>query len=436
VIFTPLFLVLLLAGVLPAALASRAPEFVVLGVAYDFLLIAAAIADFALVPGPRALPCSRQVAEQLSLGVSNPVRIKIFNPGPFWLSARLRDEAPVQFETSGHTANLRLPPRTETIYTYQVTPNRRGDYAFGDLNLRLGGPLGLVIRQIRVAQACAVKVYPNLRQVKEFDLMARRGRLSEAGVHWTRMRGHGTAFESLRDYQPDDDYRRIDWKATARRAKLIVQDYETERSQNVLLLLDLGRLMTGEHQGMSKLDYAVNAALMLAYVAALNGDRVGLLCFSSTVESYQPPKRGKQQVLRILAQLYAVQPKLVEPDYALALQYLSLHARKRALIIVLTDVVDTHVSAELVVRLRALAPAHLPLCVTMRDASLAALAEQEPRDLDKAFQRALAVKTLAEREEALAQLRNGGVLVLDTRPEDLSVSLVNRYLQVKARSLL
>ncbi len=433
---TPLFLILLALGALPLGLAASYPPFAFVALAYNGLVIAAVVADLALMVRFAPAQCAREVARELSLGTANPVAVHISNLHRRDLRVLLKDEPPQGFEVEGGIAYLRVPARTEVTHRYHVTPRRRGDYAFGAVNFRFFGPLGLIALQRRMPHPQQVRVYPNLAQVREFDLLARRGRLLQAGLRLSRWRGRGTEFESLRDYLPDDDFRRINWKASARRAKLTSHEYEAERSQNVLLVLDLGRLMTTEHQGMSKADYAVNAALLLGYVCALAGDRVGLLLFSSEIEGYLPPGRGKAQVFRLLRELYRAEPKMIEPDYAGAFHYLNMRSRRRTLVVVFTDIVDPAVSEDLVAQMRALFPAHLPLCVTMKDASLAAMATQEAVAPPSIYERAVAIKTLREREEALAILRNGGVLVLDTRPEDLTVDLVNRYLEVKARALL
>lgn len=433
---TPLFLLLLALGALPLALAARYPPLTAVALAYNALLFAVVTADLGLMVRLAPVECTREVAKELSLGIPNSVALRIINRRRREARLLVKDEAPEGFEVEGNLAYLRVPARTEVRHRYHVTPRRRGDYAFAALNFRFFGPLGLLALQRRVPQPQQVRVYPNLTQVREFDLLARRGRLLQAGLRLSRWRGRGTEFESLRDYLPDDDFRRINWKASARRARLTSHEYEAERSQNVLMVLDLGRLMTTEHQGMSKVDYAVNAALLLGYVCVSAGDRVGLLLFSSQIEGYLPPGRGKAQVFRLLRELYRAEPKMVEPDYAGAFHYLNMRSRRRTLVVVFTDIVDPAVSQDLVAQMRALFPAHLPLCVTMKDASLAAMAAHEPADLPSTYQRAVAIKALRDRDEALAVLRNGGVLVLDTRPEDLTVDLVNRYLEVKARALL
>ena len=189
-------------------------------------------------------------------------------------------------------------PDSRHAAAYHLRPTQRGDYEFGDIYLRVRGRLGMVHRLVRVPAARQVKVYPNMRETARFDLLARRGRLQQAGIRKARLQGAGREFESLREYQPDDELRRIDWKATARRGELISRQYEVERSQNVMLVLDVGRTMLAEVDGIQKLDYAINAALMLAYVATQSDDKVGLLVFADTVQTYLAAQERPRAGLR------------------------------------------------------------------------------------------------------------------------------------------
>src|SRR5919199_2983552 len=197
--------------------------------------------------------------------------------------------------------------------------------------------------------------------------MARRSRLEEFGIHRSRLAGRGTEFERIRDYTPDDEYRRIDWKATARRHRPMTRVYEVERSQNVFLVLDAGRMMAGRAGPLAKLDYAVNAALMLAHVALGCGDRVGLMVVSDDVDAYLPLGKGQAQFNQCLELLYGVEARLCHVDYRAALEQIARRCKRRSLVVFFTDLVDEETSAELVTYMRLLRPVHLPLCVTLRD---------------------------------------------------------------------
>jgi uncharacterized protein (DUF58 family) len=296
--------------------------------------------------------------------------------------------------------------------------------------------MGLVARQHCVSREQAVKVYPNLVETAKFTLMARRGRLEMGGIRAARLVGAGREFESLRDYQPDDEYRRIDWKATARRGKLVSRQYEVEKSQNVILVLDVGRTMLSEIDGIAKLDYAVNAALLLAYVATLSDDNVGLLVFDDQVRTWIPPKKGRGQVYRLLDALYNAKANKTEPDYRQALGYVKARWRRRSLMICFTDLWDPDSSQRTISELISLQPRHLVACVTLMDTNVLRRVEAPLAAPQDAYERAVALQVLNDREKASAELKQRGVLVVDTPADKLSAALVNRYLEVKEKMML
>jgi uncharacterized protein (DUF58 family) len=317
-----------------------------------------------------------------------------------------------------------------------VRPPRRGDYRFGDLNLRWESPLRLLTRQARFPCATNVKVYPNLAGVQAYDLVVRKNRIWELGLRATRVLGAGNEFERLRDYQPDDEYRRINWKATARRGKPISAEYQTERSQNLVALLDVGRMMRSPVGEIDKLDYAINAVLLLAYVATAKGDRVGMLAFADKPLVWLAPRSGRGQFYRILETLYAVQAQRVEPDYATALSYFSVQQQKRSLAVLFTDLTGSVGMDALVAQMTRLRRTHLPLLVTVADPAVQGLAEQRVRDSRSLYERTAAEQALDERGLAIERLRSHGVSTLDVPADELSVAVINRYLDLKARTQL
>jgi uncharacterized protein (DUF58 family) len=383
-----------------------------------------------------ALELQRRVDDKLSLGAENVVTLRVRNRCPLVLRLLVKDDPPAAFVTDRRTCELVLPPYAETSVSYHTRPLTRGRYGFGDLHVRGRTLLGLSHWQRRVPAAQEVAVYPNLLEVRRYQLLARSDRLRQAGFRLTRRLGQGTVFESLREYSPDDDFRSIDWKATARRHHPISRQYETERSQTVILMLDAGRMMSTLIGDLSRLDYALNAALMLAYVAVERDDAVGLVAFADGVKAFVPPRKGHRQVGLITEALYDLQPALVEPDYAEAFALLSARARKRALVVCFTDLVDVDASSRLLGHMAALAPHHLPLLVTLRDSDLQRAARRSPEDVSETYQRALAGQVLSDRATALEVLRRRGVMVLDTLPEKLTVAAVNEYLGLKARGRL
>lgn len=379
---------------------------------------------------------ARQHDTKLSLGAENPVQLSVRNrsprPAKFWL----RDEPPDVFTIEQRLFSGLIPPRQSWQTTYHVRPLQRGDYEFGNLNLRWLGPLGLVVRQARVEAKAAVKVYPNLLDVRRYDLLLRRNRLQELGLRHTRMFGEGTEFERLREYLPDDEFRRINWKATARRHRPVTTEYQTERSQSVVAVLDTGRMMQSPVEQIAKLDYVVNAVLFLAYVATGKGDKVGLMTFADDVAQFVNPRQGRGQFYRMLELLYSVRAQPVEPNYRRALSYLALKQRKRALIVIFTDLSGGVSMQSLVSHVSVLARRSLPLVVTISDPDVHAAAHQQPTDSMTVYQRVAAAQLLDERQLALDTLRRQGVLTLDVPANQLSMAVINRYLALKGRTLL
>lgn len=443
------------------ALGTFAPAMLYVAIGYLALVVAMVAADRFLSPQARDFSMSRQNDSRLSLGAENRIVISVMNSSRRTVRLVARDEYPPEFRSgviilnadalvapgeSPHPKSSGERPATvrprETIQlAYYVNPPRRGDYRFGDLNLRWWGILGLVIRQARYPAAEPVKVYPNLLDIRKYELQARKGMLQEIGLRQARMLGSGTEFERLREYQMDDEFRKIDWKATARRGKPVTREFETEKSQTIMCLLDTGRLMrppvndaaNQSGHALAKLDYAVNAVLMLSYVAGLRGDRVGLLAFADDVTSYLVPKAGRGQFYKMLATLYAVESQPVESDYVRAFSYLGARHKKRSLIVIFSDIATGIAADTLVRQIAPLSPRHVPLLVAISDPTVVQLARQVPRNSVSVYERAVAEQLIDERALILEKLRQRGVLTLDVPANQLTVAVVNKYLELKAR---
>jgi uncharacterized protein (DUF58 family) len=308
--------------------------------AFDALLLGAVLLDFVRAPGARDLAIARDVDPRLSLGAENLVRLQARNLGTRRARLLLRDDYPPPFTATAEEMALDVAAGHETEARYKVMPHRRGDERFLDIHVESTGELGLARRAFSVAAAEPVKVYPNLLGVERMKLFARRQQLSLLGMHRVRKRGTGGEFEKLRPYTPGDEFRRINWKATARRRRPVTADYETEKSQSVLLLLDAGRRMAPWVEGLTKLDYAVNAALMLSYVASQNDDLVGLVVFSHELKTFLAPRKGRLQHRRIMERLYACEAELAYVDYRRCFTEIASRVTKRSLVVIFTDVLD------------------------------------------------------------------------------------------------
>lgn len=402
--------------------------------------------DWRLAEDVGRFEVSRLHDSKLSLGAENAIRLEVRNrrrrPTDLWV----RDEPPEPFIAEQVLFEGRVEVRETWTATYHVRPPRRGDYRFGDVTLRWMGPLGLVTRQGAVAEIgtlegvvqgpVPVKVYPNLLNVRRYDLLLRQNRLRELGLRHTRLVGEGTEFERLREYLPDDDFRHIDWKATARRNRPVTTEYRTERSQTIIAAVDAGRMMQSPVAEMAKLDYVINAALFLGYVAGGVGDKVGVMTFADDVQHYLAPRQGRGQFYRMLEFLYAVEPQPVEPNYERALTYLALKQRKRALVILFTDLSDGGSMAQLEAHVSLLARRMLPLVVTISDPDVVAAARDRPVDTQAVYRQAVAVDLLQQRRTVLERLERKGVLTLDVPANELSIAVINRYLELKLRRRL
>ncbi|MEN6372910.1 MAG: DUF58 domain-containing protein [Armatimonadota bacterium] len=428
-------LYLALAGV-PLAFSGLVPIAGWIGLVYIVVVFAAALADWLLSPKGSSVDVERRCEDKLSIGMANPVEISLRSRSKQPLDMIVRDEPPYTFDIDGNTSKVKLAPRENHEITYHITPHVRGDFEFGDIFIRFKGPLGLAVRQCRIPAAKPVKVYPNLMDIRKYDLLLRRGRTLDAGTRRIRLYGRGTEFESLRDYVPDDEFRQVDWKASARRGRMISRQYQVERSQNVMILLDAGRTMSVRVEEMAKLDYAINVALMLAYIAAAGDDKVGLLTFAEKVEQFLPPANGRTQALSIMQALYNVPITTEESDYNKALLYLAHRWRKRSLVVVFTDLLDPESSRQIITNLQTLASTHLCMCVAISDSNVVASARTVPNETAQVYEKAAAVEVLNERQQAIAVLQRAGVVVVDSEPGTLSPAVINRYLQIKERTRL
>jgi uncharacterized protein (DUF58 family) len=424
---------------LPLALGSLFRPLFALALLY--LVVLAMVVYFDVRHGPKRgdLTVERGHDLRLSLGEPNVVTLCVrWKRGAaggrhrFWL----RDEPPSEIPGPVPLLEGYIEPGGEWEGRYELRPVRRGNYEFGSVWLRIETPLRLIVRQFSYPLIEPAHVYPNLRAIQRYDLMAQRGRLAELGVHRTRYRGRGNEFERLRDYEPDDEYRRINWKATARRNRPITIEYETERSQSVLLLLDSGRLMGSPVGDLDKLDHALNSALLLAYVASKKGDRVGALAYADQVRSFVPPARGDRQFQLLLDALHALRALPVESDPRRMVSTLAARQSRRSLAILFTDLAAEIEADALVASLSLLARRHLVVVASLSDPDLMALADRLPDDSHQAYEKVVARRLLDERRTLVERLERLGIATLQGSPEALTPAVINHYLETKARSRL
>jgi uncharacterized protein (DUF58 family) len=415
------------------------PEEVVAGVrlfvaAFDGGVLLLMAVDAALawrsVRGGR-LTVRRERPARLSLGAENEVALVLENLGPLRLSLLVRDAPPPAFRAEPELLAASVPGRGRRRVSYRLLPTERGNFHFGDVAVRCRGPLGLASVDRSFPAGEAMQVYPNLLEVRRYEALVRTTLVRAGGYRAKRLPGAGREFSHYRDYTPDDDYRHVSWKATARRNKPITAVFESEHSQDVLFALDVGRTMAARVGTLTKLDHAINAVLMLTHVSQTFQDNLGLLVFSHTVHLYLPPAKGRAQHARFLQALYSVKPELCYVNYREAFSHLIARHPKRALTMVFTDLLDTVVSREYLDAAALLRRFHLPLTLAVADVPLRQLAARTPRGPEEMYDVLVARDLLDGRAELLASLERQGVLVVDTVPDQLTIDAVNRYLALK-----
>lgn len=417
------------------ALAQLSPLFWLVALAYHAILLGLLVADARGLP-VKGWEAVRDLPSPFSLGARQEILVGVRNPRAAGLEAVLADHSPAELGPQPREVAGTFDEHGEWIAVYTTRARRRGAYRFEALDLRVGRPRGWWLRQLRLPISQPAAVYPSVVAIRRYQLTLRRGMPPRQGRRRAQPPGAATAFAGLREYLPGDDPRRINWKATARRDHPISVEVEAERGQQVLILLDCGRLMTAPAGALSKLDHAVNAALLLGWLAQQQGDRVGLLAFTDDVNSYLPPQRGARQVNRLSETLYGISAQFVEPDYGVAFAQLARRVTRRSLVVLLTDVLDPATSGELVRQALWLSRRHLVLVVAMEDPALAAAVGAPLDSSARAYEWAAAEDLLAARRRSFETLRRGGVLGLDVPADALSPSLVERYLELKERALL
>ena len=408
----------------------------VVAVAYAAALVALAVIEAIRMPAAGGLSARRFLPRPLSLGAAQTVRLEIDNPAAAGLLVEVADHAPAGLSSSPRIVTGEFSADGTVRVEYLVRPPHRGAYGFGRVDIRWRRSRGLWMRQAGVDLDEVVAVYPNVLAVREYELRLRRGMPALAGLRRAKPPGATTAFSGLRDYVRGDELRRISWKATARADRPVTTVVEAERGQQAVIVIDCARLMTAPAGELTKLDHAVNAALLLAWVAQSQGDRVGLMTFSDEVRSYLAPGRGSTQVSRISQALYAIPAEYSEPDFGEALSFLAARLNRRSLVTILTDVLDPEASSELVDHVLRLSSRHLVLVVAMSDPEVLAARDSPIMSSRDAYRWAAAEELLAARRRSFEILRRGGVLGLDVTAGELSPSLVERYLELKERALL
>lgn len=421
---------------LPAALVFLGHPFAVVALGLDGVAAVLWTVDLALARSGAAARLSRILPDHVLRGRPFEITLVVENPSPRPIDVRIWDRLPVGFSPRSAAFALRVSAFGRAVTTWRAAADARGDPALLPPAGERCSPLGFATWPLPGAGAAALRVIPDVAPAASFDALLRQRRLAELGVRPARERGEGTEIVSLRPYASGDPYGVIDWKATARMARLVSRERQAERRQTVVLLVDAGRRMAREASGRSRLDRAIEAALLLGHAALRADDRVGLVAFADKPLAVVAPLRTPSQGGALARALYALQPVLREPPYsAIAARVLDRFPR-RALVVLFTDVAEPTAIGSLAAPLRFLSRRHLVLCAVFQDPAIAAAMRQPPADLGALYSAGAAAELWLERARGLAELRRAGVRVLEAAAAELPVAAVNEYLKIKARRLL
>ena len=383
----------------------------------------------------RGLSVVRTMADRFSNGDDNEVRLRVESNYHFPISLEVIDEIPFIFQRRDVCFRARLEKQGSTTIKYSLRPTRRGVYGFGQIRAFVASPLGLLQRRFTCGEPQDVKVYPSFLMLHQYELLAISNNLTEMGIKRIRRVGHHTDFEQIKDYVVGDDFRTINWKASARRSKLMVNVYQDERSQQLYNVIDKGRVMQQAFRGMTLLDYSINASLVLSYVAMYKEDRAGLATFSSDFDSFVPASRRPGHLQTLMETLYAQQTEFGETDYSALVAHFNKHVSKRSLVVLYTNFTGMVSLQRQLPYLQQLNSRHRLLVVFFEDEELKEYIKDSLRtsNTESYYRHVMADRFAYEQRLIVSTLRQHGILSLLTTPDSLSVDVINRYLEMKSR---
>ena len=418
-----------------AAIAGATAAAIAIAVA-DGVLLVLAVGDVAYATSPASLRPARALPDALTMGAPAVSSVRLTNPESRVMHVWFRDAAPPSLRMTPLRQRVDLPASSSAVVETELRPSRRGLIPLGPLTLRVDGPLGLAGRQRAIPLPTTLKVYPALPGRAEAQLRFDRARVTQSGERSSAMRGGGTEFDSLREYHPDDEFRRINWHATARAAKPISNVFREERNQHVLLLLDAGRMMAATVEGVPRFEWGVDAAMAVADVAARVGDHVGLACFAADLVAMVPPRSARTQPSRILEALFALEPTLDAPNYARVFGSLLSRWRRRSLLVLITELTDEQAMEPLIAALPILLRRHLVTVAAVADPAMTTAALSIPVSSEDVYLKAAAARASDARDRVATRLRAMGAVVIDRPPGALAGALVDAYLNEKASGRL
>lgn len=412
-------------------------DYIVAPKALFFIAVALVLTDLLLLyRTKKGMHGHRFTPEKLSNGDDNELRIYLENFYPFVASLRVIDEIPHQFQRRDVSFYLQVGPGENKTIRYYLRPVKRGEYSFGAVNVFASSPLGLLLRRFTFSANKMVPVYPSYIQMRKYELLAISNRLTETGIKKIRRIGHNLEFELIKEYVSGDDFRTINWKATARKERLMVNHFQDERSQQVYSLIDKGRVMRMPFDGMSLLDYAINASLVISNIAIKRSDKAGILTFQDKVGTLVPASRNSNQMGRILEVLYNQKTAYRETDFSIVHNYIRKKITQRSLLLLYTNFESMYSLQRQLPYLQGLARLHLLVVIFFENTEVKNLIEQPAGDLREVYHKAIAEKFTLEKKQIVKELKKHGIQTVLTTPQQLTVATINKYLELKARGLI
>lgn len=384
----------------------------------------------------RGLAGRRIMSDKLSNGDENEISIYLENFYTFTTSLRVFDEIPHQFQLRNLEFHLQLATGDRQVVKYHLRPVKRGEYSFGAVNVLASTPLKLLSRRFRFSANKLVPVYPSYIQMRKYELMAISHRLTDTGIKKIRRIGHNQEFELIKEYVAGDDFRTVNWKATARKSRLMVNQYQDERSQQVYSLIDKGRVMQMPFHGMSLLDYAINATLVISNIAIKKSDKAGLITFQDRIGNMLPAGRLNNQMATLQEVLYNQKTAFLETDFSVLYNRIRRSISQRSLLLLFTNFESIHGLHRQLPYLINLARTHLLVVIFFENTELTAVLEQPAENLKEIYYKAIAERFSYEKKLIVKELQKHGIQSILTAPEKLTINTINKYLELKARNLI
>lgn len=429
-----LFWILAGVGAFIYALSFFIPLFYDIGTAVFVLLLVAVIIDILLLYGNKTgFAAERILPERFSNGDVNQVQLLLHNRYGFPAQVNIIEELPYQFQARDWSRELSISGNSNTELAYELVPLTRGEYIFNNINVYVKSPAGLVSRRYIFPYSQVVKVYPSYQQMRRYQLLAINNKLQEAGVKKVRRLGHSLEFEQVKEYVPGDDYRTVNWKATARKADLMVNSFTDERSQQIYCIINKGRVMKMPFKGMYLLDYAINAALVLSNVALAKQDKAGLITLSENLDTFLVADKKPTQINLILESLYKQDTHFLEPDLEKLFSAIRSRIAHRSLLVYFTNFESIESLERQLPSLKKIAKYHLLLVVLFENTELKTLQESSVKKLEDIYIKTIADKFSNEKKLMVKELQKNGIAAVLTTPENLTVNTINKYLELKTR---